>query len=177
MRTGDTTVGGNLIPKLTVEMLNEKELYWHMPAGNPALIKGDASNYLTLRGGTAGLRIVDQSSTTTSLTVNDSGQVFVGNIPSSDVSGRSLISVTPIVVVSGVSNASTLTLSQAGGYANVTSSHSTAGTTLPLQLLVNSTPEARFLVTGTDRTCIYIDGSLRVLSLSGGAVIDGGACP
>lgn len=52
-----------------------------------------------------------------------------------------------------------------------------SGTELPLETVVGTTVVTRWATSGNDRTCIYINGSLRVLSVMGGAVIDGGACP
>lgn len=52
-----------------------------------------------------------------------------------------------------------------------------AGTTLPLSIIVGSSTVAKFAISGNDRSCVWVDNGLRLMQLSGGAFVDGGACP
>jgi hypothetical protein len=84
-----------------------------------------------------------------------------------------------INLLSTLTNASYLRMGMntSTGITYLNSGFTGAGTALPFEIFVNNTLVNEHLVTGTDRTCIYINGGLRLLSISAGNVIDGGACP
>lgn len=112
--------------------------------------------------------------------VTTSERLIVGG-SSSDVAGTTgQINVANfLAVMSGPSNATGMSIAYNSG-ANkmyVAGIATGSGTQVPIDFRASATTVARVETSGTDRFCVYMGSSLHLLTLSGGNVIDGGACP
>lgn len=177
--SGQTFIKGELDLRNNVQFDTGMGAYWNLAAGNqPYIVAKNATNFLEFKGGTGGMRVVDNAGTTILSRLTNTGTLILGNTDSADyASTPGIYSLRPIYVSTGAADASFIVLSIGGGRVALGSARTGVGTTLPLDVTVGGTATQRNETSGTDRFCIYVNGSLRLLSVSAGAIIDGGACP
>jgi len=127
------------------------------------------------------------SSITYAMTLNTDSRLLVGPLTSTDsgVGQGRIIGLNGVTSLNAATNAvltGLYSFGGGGGRSVLYGDSSGTGGMKPLSIVVNGNygtgdVVAEFKTTGSNRTCIWINGSLRLLSLTGAAVVDGGACP